>query len=59
MQKATILLGDIIKIQKVLERHKLLPELNKINLIGITINYHIILAPKKEPVKIKNGRNAA
>lgn len=40
MQKATILLGDIIKIQKVFEKHQLLLELNKINLIGITINYH-------------------
>lgn len=40
MQEATNILSDIIKIQEVLEGQKLLPELNKINLTGITVNYY-------------------
>lgn len=40
MKEASDILGDIINIQKVPERQRLLPELNKIKLTGITINYH-------------------
>lgn len=40
MKEATNIFDDIINIQEVPERQRLLPELNKIKLTGITMNYH-------------------
>lgn len=41
MREATNILGDIIHIHKVPESQILLPELNKLMLTGLTINYPI------------------